>query len=76
MPRRTAILAFSLFALILASCGGSNNSDDVPAVPTPTPEPTLTFEERTQFDAGLAQNPLRMVIKPVDAVPERISHNP
>ncbi len=72
MPR-TVYLAFGLSALILASCGGNNNNNDTPIVPTPTPEPTLTFEERSEYDAGLAQNPLRMIIKPVDTVPERIS---
>lgn len=53
--------------LLLAGCGGSEQD------PTATPVPTLSVEERAEFAAGLAQNPLRMVIRPADIVPERIA---
>jgi len=58
-----------MVVLLLAACGGDSGPD---AAPTPTPEPTLTFEERIEFDAGLAQNPLRMAIRPTRTVAERL----
>lgn len=65
---RTSALLFIL-ALLLAACGGDSGPD---TAATPTPEPTLTFEERVSFDAGLAQNPLRMAIRPTRTVAERL----
>lgn len=59
--------------LILAGCGG-DSPDETPEVQaSPTPQPTLTIEERIQFPAGLAENPLRMVIRPVDTVNRRVA---
>lgn len=55
---------------LLAACGG--DEVEVTGAPTPTPAPTLTFEERLAFEPGLPENPLRMMIYPASAVRDRV----
>jgi acyl carrier protein len=62
---KTGIITIMLLAL--AACGALTDEE-----PTPTPAPTLTAEERAQLPMGTADNPLRMVIRPVHTVPQRI----
>jgi acyl carrier protein len=68
MKKQSLWLAI-LTAFFLAACGGN---DATPELPTPTLAPTLTTEERLQFPAGQAENPLLMAIRPVDTVGQRL----
>ena len=70
MTRKAWTLLIAALPLLLAGCGGGDDSTPVP--PTPTPEPTLTVEERVQFSPGSVENPLRFVINPVDAVAPQV----
>lgn len=70
--RKTVVYCLSGLLLLpfLAACGGGQA--EVTGVPTPTPSPTLTFEERLTFEPGLPENPLRMMIHPTQAVQDRV----
>ena len=57
-----------IITLVLAGCGGETPT----AEPRPTLEPTLPFEERIEFSSGRAENPLQMMIYPVDTVEDRL----
>lgn len=56
-----------LCLFILVACGGDSDSVE-PEVATLTPAPTLTSEDRVGFITGSAENPLRLVLTPVQAV--------
>lgn len=62
-----------LLVLILAGCGAGGDDDSAAVEPTVTPAPTLAPEERTTFDSGTAENPLQLVISPVDIVADRLN---
>lgn len=71
--RHAVLILLLLISFVLAGCGGRSEDDTPQVVSSPTPQPTLTIEERIQFPAGQAENPLRMVIRPVDTVNRRIA---
>ncbi|GAB4508850.1 MAG: hypothetical protein OHK0046_02520 [Anaerolineae bacterium] len=62
-------------AIVLGACsGGGENNDAAPSAnATPVPVATLTFEERLAFPAGQVENPIQMLIHPVETVALRLS---
>ncbi|MFW5691616.1 MAG: PhnD/SsuA/transferrin family substrate-binding protein [Chloroflexota bacterium] len=72
------IILVGLLALLLAACdGGGDGGGGAPAPDAAQPvdvtsTPTLLPAERASFAAGTENNPLRMVIRPVDTITVRV----
>lgn len=63
------IILFVVLLMFLTACGGGDDPEPVPEV---TLEPTLTFEERTAFVTGSIENPVRIVIRPIESIGNEI----
>lgn len=72
MNNKRAWWVLLILVLVLAGCGtGDDGAAEIE--PTPTPAPTLSPEERATFGSGTAENPLQMIIRPVNIIPMRLN---